>query len=190
MQKILSDIKPAVEVLKNGKNLLYPTDTIWGIGCDATNAQAVESVYRLKQRPDSKSMIILVHSDAMLQQYVEEVPPIAWDIIDLADKPTTIIYPQARNLPENLIAPDGSIAVRMVKSGVIYRLLQQFRKPIVSTSANISGQPSPKTFQDISSDITENIDFILSPELNDSNHAKSSSILKIELNGEIKIIRK
>ncbi len=190
MQKILSDIKSAVEVLKNGQTLLYPTDTIWGIGCDATDARAIEKIYRIKKRPESKSLIILVNTDAMLQQYVEEVPPIAWDIIDLADKPTTIIYPQARNIPENLIAPDGSIAIRMVKTGFVNDVLTRFRKPLVSTSANISGQPSPKTFQDISSEVINSVDAVISPERNSSKTNKSSAILKIELNGEIKIIRK
>jgi L-threonylcarbamoyladenylate synthase len=187
---VFSNINQISELIKEGKTMLYPTDTIWGLGCDATNEKAVNEIYKIKNRPDSKSMIILVNSDAMLQNYVEDVPPLAWDIIDLSDKPTTIIYPKAKNLPQNLVATDGSIAIRMVKDGFVFQLLNKLRVPIVSTSANISGNASPRNFNDIDERIKEAVDIIVSPDLETSSYHKSSSILKLAMNGEIEIIRK
>ena len=188
--KLFSNINQMSTLIDEGKTILYPTDTIWGLGCDATHEKAIDKLYKIKNRPDSKSMIILVNSDAMLQQYVEDVPPLAWDLIDLSEKPTTIIYPQAKNLPKNLIADDGSIAIRMVKSGFVYQLLNKLKKPIVSTSANISGNPAPKTFDDIDEEIKNAVDIIVSPDMEPSQYHKSSAIIKLEMNGEIKIIRK
>jgi len=141
------DIKKACEVLRKGGIILYPTDTIWGIGCDATNEEAVKRIYELKQRDDSKSMLVLLDNPAKLQTYVQEVPDIAWDLIELTDKPLTIIYEGAKNLATNLIAADGSIGIRITNEVFSRELCRQFRKPIVSTSANVSGEPSPGRFR-------------------------------------------
>ncbi|MGE3654986.1 MAG: L-threonylcarbamoyladenylate synthase [Flavobacteriales bacterium] len=184
----MDDINKCIDVLKAGGIILYPTDTVWGIGCDATNEEAVQKIYNLKQREDSKSMIVIVANDAMLQKYVVEVPELAWDIIDLATKPTTIIYPEAKNLARNVISSDKSIAIRVIKDGFCNQLAYKFNKPIVSTSANISTKPTPKNFQEISNEIKNNVDFIVNPQQNKGNE-KPSSIIKIGLKGEIQIIR-
>ena len=139
--------------MREGGVILYPTDTIWGIGCDATNEDAVRRVYEIKQRQDSKAMLVLVDSSVKVDFYVRDVPEVAWDLIDLADKPLTIIYSGARNLAANLLAEDGSVGIRVTNEDFSKRLCQQFRKAIVSTSANISGQPSPKNFSEISEEI-------------------------------------
>jgi L-threonylcarbamoyladenylate synthase len=184
-----NDIKEAVEVLRQGKLILYPTDTIWGIGCDATNPEAVEKVYNLKQRNDSKSMIVLVGSPNMLNIYLDQVPDIAWDLIDVADKPLTIIYPKARNLAKNLIAADGSIGIRVVKHVFCERLLQAFRKPIVSTSANITGEPFPKDFSYISKEILLGVDLVIPKIYDQSKNSVPSGIIQLGPSGEVKIIR-
>ena len=139
--------------MREGGVILYPTDTIWGIGCDATNEDAVRRVYEIKQRQDSKAMLVLVDSSVKVDFYVRDVPEVAWDLIDLADKPLTIIYSGARNLAANLLAEDGSVGIRVTNEDFSKRLCQQFRKAIVSTSANISGQPSPKNFSEISEEV-------------------------------------
>lgn len=184
------DIKKATEVLRNGGVILYPTDTIWGIGCDATNEEAVKRVYEIKQRDDSKSMLVLLDNPVKLQSFVEEVPDIAWDLIDLADKPLTIIYDNARNLAPNLIAEDGSIGIRITDEEFSMKLCQQFRKPIVSTSANISGTPAPALFREISEEIKEAVDYIVEYRQNDNQKAQPSSIMKLSKTGTIEIIRK
>lgn len=184
------DIKKAVEVLKNGGIILYPTDTIWGIGCDATNEEAVKKIYEIKQRDDSKSMLVLLDNPVKLQSFVEEVPDIAWDLIELTDKPLTIIYDGAQNLAPNLIADDGSIGIRITEEEFSLKLCQQFRKPIVSTSANISGTPSPAVFKEISDEIKESVDYIVKYRQNDNQKSKPSSIMKISKSGTIQIIRK
>ena len=140
------EINKCIEILKVGGLILYPTDTVWGIGCDATNEDAVKKIYQLKQREDTKSMIVLVANDAMLNKQVVEVPELAWNIIDIATKPTTIVYPKAKNLAKNLIAENGSIALRMVKEGFVNQLVYRFNKPLVSTSANLSDKPTPTNF--------------------------------------------
>ena len=140
--------------MREGGVILYPTDTIWGIGCDATNEDAVRRVYEIKQRQDSKAMLVLVDSSVKVDFYVRDVPEVAWDLIDLADKPLTIIYSGARNLAANLLAEDGSVGIRVTNEDFSKRLCQQFRKAIVSTSANISGQPSPKNFSEISEEVS------------------------------------
>ena len=140
------DIKKAVEVMKNGGVILYPTDTVWGIGCDATNAEAVAKVYKIKQRDDSKALICLVDSDARLQRYVRNAPEVAWNVMELATKPTTVIFDEAVNLAHNLIAEDGSIAMRITNEEFSKELCYRFQKPIVSTSANISGQPAAQNY--------------------------------------------
>lgn len=184
------DIKKACDVLKKGGIILYPTDTIWGIGCDATNEEAVHRIYELKQRDDSKSMLVLMDNPAKLQAYIKDVPDIAWDLIDLNDKPLTIIYEGAKNLAPNLIAPDGSIGIRITAEKFSMELCRQFRKPIVSTSANISGEPSPSSFSKISPAIKEGVDYIVSYRQKEQIKAQPSGIVKLGKDGAIKIIRK
>ncbi|NLY24515.1 MAG: threonylcarbamoyl-AMP synthase [Bacteroidales bacterium] len=184
------DIKKACEVLRNGGIILYPTDTIWGIGCDATNEEAVNRIYKLKERDDSKSMLVLMDNPAKLQTYIQEVPDIAWDLIDLTDKPLTIIYEDAKNLAANLISTDGTIGIRITDELFSAELCRQFRKPIVSTSANISGEPAPSRFTQISKEIKEGVDYIVTFRQNEHRDAVPSSIVKLGKNGTINIIRK
>lgn len=183
------DIKLALDVLKNGGVILYPTDTIWGLGCDATNAEAVKKVYEIKQRSDSKSMLVLLDNPGYLTYYVKEVPEIAYDLIELADKPLTIIYPGAQKLAENLIAADGSIGIRFPNDDFCKQLIGRFKKPIVSTSANISGKPSPQHFQDIDKEVIEKVDFVVKYRQDDFSPSQPSSIIKLSAKGEIVIIR-
>ena len=169
--------------------ILYPTDTIWGIGCDATNEDAVRRVYEIKQRQDSKAMLVLVDSSVKVDFYVRDVPEVAWDLIELADKPLTIIYSGARNLAANLLAEDGSVGIRVTNEDFSKRLCQQFRKAIVSTSANISGQPSPKNFSEISEEVKSAVDYIVGYRQEEMSNPKPSSIIKLDKGGVIKIIR-
>ena len=175
--------------MREGGVILYPTDTIWGIGCDATNEEAVRRVYEIKQRADSKAMLVLVDSAVKVDFYVQDVPDVAWDLIELADKPLTIIYSGARNLASNLLAEDGSVGIRVTNEAFSKRLCQQFRKAIVSTSANVSGQPSPQNFSEISSEIKEAVDYIVNYRREETDKAKPSSIIKLDKGGVIKIIR-
>ena len=175
--------------MREGGVILYPTDTIWGIGCDATNEDAVRRVYEIKQRQDSKAMLVLVDSSVKVDFYVRDVPEVAWDLIDLADKPLTIIYSGARNLAANLLAEDGSVGIRVTNEDCSKRLCQQFRKAIVSTSANISGQPSPKNFSEISEEVKSAVDYIVGYRQEEMSNPKPSSIIKLDKGGVIKIIR-
>ena len=184
------DIKKAVEVMKNGGVILYPTDTVWGIGCDATNAEAVAKVYKIKQRDDSKALICLVDSDARLQRYVRNAPEVAWNVMELATKPTTVIFDEAVNLAPNLIAEDGSIAMRITNEEFSKELCYRFQKPIVSTSANISGQPAAQNYCDISEELLNAVDYICFSRRQEHKPHTPSSIIKIKNNGEIDIIRK
>ena len=182
------EIIKCLVVLNNGGLILYPTDTVWGIGCDATNPEAIKKIYQLKQREDSKSLICLAADDRMLKNYVKEVPQVALDIIEIADKPTTIIYDDAQNLAPNLIADDGSIAFRIPDSDFCYWLLRKFNKPIVSTSANISGEPTPNSFKEISAPILKGVDYVVN--LHHNKICKNpSSIIKLSNNGLVKVIR-
>ena len=175
--------------MREGGVILYPTDTIWGIGCDATNEDAVRRVYEIKQRQDSKAMLVLVDSSVKVDFYVRDVPEVAWDLIDLADRPLTIIYSGARNLAANLLAEDGSVGIRVTNEDFSKRLCQQFRKAIVSTSANISGQPSPKNFSEISEEVKSAVDYIVGYRQEEISNPKPSSIIKLDKGGVIKIIR-
>ena len=175
--------------MREGGVILYPTDTVWGIGCDATNEDAVRRVYEIKQRQDSKAMLVLVDSSVKVDFYVRDVPEVAWDLIDLADKPLTIIYSGARNLAANLLAEDGSVGIRVTNEEFSKRLCQQFRKAIVSTSANISGQPSPKNFSEISEEVKSAVDYIVGYRQEEMSSPKPSSIIKLGKGGVIKIIR-
>ncbi|MDL2241356.1 threonylcarbamoyl-AMP synthase [Bacteroidales bacterium OttesenSCG-928-L03] len=183
------EIKKACEVLNRGGVILYPTDTIWGIGCDATNEEAVRRVYAIKQRADSKSMLVLLDTSAKLDFYVNEVPDIALDLIELSDKPLTIIYSGAKNLASNLLAEDGSVGIRITDEAFSKRLCQRFRKPLVSTSANISGRPSPAVYPEIEASIIDAVDYVVDHRRNDLARFKPSSILKIGSGGLIQIIR-
>ncbi len=175
--------------MREGGVILYPTDTIWGIGCDATNEDAVRPVYEIKQRQDSKAMLVLVDSSVKVDFYVQDVPEVAWDLIDLADKPLTIIYSGARNLAANLLAEDGSVGIRVTNEDFSKRLCQQFRKAVVSTSANISGQPSPRNFSEISEEVKSAVDYIVGYRQEEMSNPKPSSIIKLDKGGVIKIIR-
>lgn len=184
------DIRNAVETLRRGGLILYPTDTIWGIGCDAANEAAVRRVYELKQRDDSKALICLVDSDARLQRYVRNVPEVAWQLIDCADTPTTLILGGAVNLAPNLIAADGSIGVRITKEAFSKELCFRFQKALVSTSANISGEPSPQNYGDISQEIINGVDYVCFARRQEHKPHKPSSIIKIDEGGQFVIIRK
>ncbi|MEA4918626.1 L-threonylcarbamoyladenylate synthase [Proteiniphilum sp.] len=184
------DIRKACDILKKGGIILYPTDTVWGIGCDATDEEAVKRIYELKQRDDTKSMLVLLDNPSKLQAYVKDVPDIAWDLIELADKPLTIIYDGAKNLASNLVAPDGSIGIRITAETFSMELCRQFRRPIVSTSANISGDPSPSTFSQIGQAIKDGVDYIVTYRQKEQAKSQPSSIIKLERDASIKIIRK
>lgn len=183
------DIRKALDVLRRGGVILYPTDTIWGIGCDATNEEAVRRVYAIKRRDDAKALITLVDSEAKIQGYVREVPDVAWQLIDCCDHPLTLIYDGARNLAPNLLAEDGSVAIRLTREAFSKELCLRFKRPIVSTSANLSGDPSPATFDDIPRAVKDAVDYVCTSRRNDRTPARPSSIIKLAANGEIKIIR-
>ncbi len=183
------DIRQAIDVLNRGGIIAYPTDTIWGLGCDATNADAVRRIYEIKRRDDSKALITLVDSEAKVEFYVKEVPDVAWQLIEVADKPLTIIYDNARNLAPNLIAEDGSIAIRITSEPFSRELCRRFKKAIVSTSANISGEPSPKTFAGISREILNAADYVCTSRRNENAPHTPSSIVKLGVSGEVKVIR-
>lgn len=184
------EVNKAFEVLKNGGLILYPTDTIWGIGCDATNAEAVEKVFKLKGRAEEKSLIVLLDSDSKLQSYIKEVPEIAYDLIEYTENPLTIVYSGAKNLAPNAIAKDGSIGIRIVRHEFCQQLLQRFRKPIISTSANLSGKPSPAIFDDIDETILNGVDYVVNWEQDDRKEKKPSTIMKLEPGGLFSFIRK
>ena len=183
------EINKACEVMQKGGVILYPTDTVWGIGCDATNEEAVKRVFEIKQRADSKAMLVLVDNPVKVEFYVSEVPEVAWDLIDMTTKPLTIIYDGARNLAPNLIAADGSVGIRVTNEEFSRQLCFRFRKAVVSTSANISGQPAPAVFHEISEEIKQAVDYIVDYRREETGHPKPSSIIKLGKRGQIKIIR-
>ena len=188
--KTEDDIKNAVEVLRRGGVILYPTDTVWGIGCDATNADAVARVYKIKRREDSKALICLVDSDARLQRYVRNVPSVAWELFDCVDKPTTVILDEAVNLAPNLVAADGSIGIRITQEAFSKSLCYRFQKAIVSTSANISGEPTAQNYCDISQEIIDAVDCVCWTRRQEHKPHRPSSIIKLGKGGEVEIIRK
>ncbi|MCH5328258.1 MAG: threonylcarbamoyl-AMP synthase [Coprobacter sp.] len=183
------DIKKACEIMQAGGIILYPTDTIWGIGCDATNEEAVKKVYAIKKRTDSKALIVLVDSEPKVDFYVREVPDIAWNLIEVADKPLTIVYSNARNLAPNLLSEDGSAGIRVTREAFSKKLCNRFRKAIVSTSANISGQPAPSNFSEIPEEIKNAVDYIVKYRQDDTDRPAPSSVIKLESNGVIQILR-
>lgn len=182
-------IDAAIKVLKEGGVILYPTDTIWGLGCDATNPEAVEKIFKIKQRSDSKSLITLVADLDMVGRYVKEIPEIAIQLVEVNDKPMTIIYPGAMGLAKNVIAEDGTAGIRIPDNEFCNKLISKFRKAIVSTSANISGNPAPATFDEIPQGIKDAVDFIVAPEFEGSSTHAASQIIKVGLGCEIEIIR-
>jgi L-threonylcarbamoyladenylate synthase len=183
------DIAQALKVLRDGGVILYPTDTIWGLGCDPTNDDAVRRIFSIKSRTDSKSLIILVSSESMLERYVKDVPEAARNIIEVSDKPITIIYPGAKNLSQSVVSADGSVGIRICQDEFCRSLIERFRKPIVSTSANISGETFPENFTQINKKIIESVDYVVHHKRDYRQKKSPSPVIKIESNGTIKIIR-
>ncbi|SFN86194.1 L-threonylcarbamoyladenylate synthase [Bizionia echini] len=184
----MSELYTALENLKQGKTILYPTDTIWGLGCDATNAKAVSKIYAIKNRIESKALICLVSSLNMLKTHIEEIPEAAIHFLETATKPTTIIYNNPKLVATNLIAQDNTLAIRMVHEGFAYELIELFQKPIVSTSANISGQASPKSFKEIHEDILKDVDYVVNLQ-NEKINTKPSTIIKLDKDGNVTVLR-
>lgn len=198
MNDINSEVHNAFEVIKNGGIILYPTDTVWGIGCDATNPEAVKKIYALKQREETKSMIVLMNGERMMYNVFKEIPEVAWQILDLSDpsdselakqKPTTLILDNPRNVAENVIAEDKTLGVRLVKEPFCFKLMERMKKPLVSTSANISGEPTPKSFKEISPEIIKGVDYVVNLH-HEKICDKPSTIIKITNDSQVKIIRK
>lgn len=183
------EVKKAVEVMKKGGVILYPTDTIWGLGCDATNEDAVRKIYAIKQRKDEKSMLVLLDDAGKLTKYVETVPDIAWNILEVSDKPLTIIYPGAQNLAGSLIAEDGSIGIRITRDEFCCNLIRLLARPIVSTSANISGTAWPANFKSIQPALLTLADYVVEYRQNETYKGKPSGIIKLGTGGEVKVIR-
>jgi L-threonylcarbamoyladenylate synthase len=189
MQTIKNEIKKCIDVLRKEGTILYPTDTIWGIGCDATSQKAVEKIYRLKKRVESKSFIILLADMKQISKYVKTVPDIAWDLMENVDRPLTVIYPNAQNLAKNVIAEDQSIAIRIVKNEFCKELIRAYGKPIVSSSANIGGEPAPMVFKCVSKEILDHVDYVVTLYQDVLQEVKPSRIIKLKENGEFHIIR-
>ena len=186
---INAEIHKAFEVIQNGGIILYPTDTVWGIGCDATNAEAVSKIYALKKRAETQSMIVLMNGDRMVHNVFKEVPEVAWQLIELAENPTTLILDDPRNVAANLISADKSLGMRLVKEPFCYKLMERMKKPLVSTSANISGQPTPKSFKEISPEIIKGVDYVVNLH-HEKIAGKSSTIIKLTNDLQVKVIRK
>lgn len=183
------EIQNAFEVIQNGGIILYPTDTVWGIGCDATNADAVAKIYALKQRAETQSMIVLMNGEKMMYNVFREIPEVAWQIIDLSEKPTTLILDNPRNVAANVIGADKTLGIRLVKEPFCYKLMERMKKPLVSTSANISGQPTPKSFAEISPEIINGVDYVVNLH-KDKISGKPSTIIKLTSDSQVRIIRK
>lgn len=184
------DIRDSLIVLKNGGIILYPTDTIWGIGCDATNPVAVEKIFQIKSRSENKSLLILVNGIQMIERYVAEIPDIVYELTSVSDNPLTIIYPSGKNLAPGVCNEDGSVGIRICHDEFCSELINRFRKPIVSTSANFSGKPSPENFSAIEPLVIDSADYVVKYRQNDRQKHSASPVIKIEQNGTIKIIRK
>lgn len=188
-QNIIDEVNESLTILKRGGLLLYPTDTVWGIGCDATNAEAVDKIFALKKRAESKSLICLVSDFKMLNQYIENIPEIAYSILKYADQPTTIIYDDPIRIAENLISEDNTLGIRVVEDGFCKALIKKLGKPLVSTSANISGEKTPMRYPEISQPILEGVDYIVNLQRKHKS-TKSSTIIKLKNNGQVEILRK
>jgi L-threonylcarbamoyladenylate synthase len=183
------DIKKSLNTLRQGGIILYPTDTIWGLGCDPTNIIAVEKIFEIKSRSESKSLIILVDGLSMIERYVETIPEIAYELAEISDTPLTIIYPKGKNLATGVCGEDNSIAIRICHDEFCNELINRFRKPIVSTSANLSGKPSPANFNEIENPVIEKVDFVVNYRQNDKSKYLASPVIKVNQDGTIKIIR-
>ena len=183
------EIQNAYEIIQQGGIILYPTDTVWGIGCDAINSEAVAKIYKLKQRAETQSMICLMNGEKMMYNVFKEIPEVAWQIIDLSDKPTTLILDNPRNVASNLIASDSTLGIRIVKEPFCFKLMEKMKKPLVSTSANISGQPTPIAFAAISSEIINGVDYVVNLH-RDKIGGKPSTIIKLTNDSQVKVIRK
>jgi len=188
MENISEEVHKAYEIIKEGGIILYPTDTVWGIGCDDTNPDAVAKIYALKKREESKSMIVLMNGEKMMYNVFKDIPEVAWQILDFSDKPTTLILDLPRNVAANLIAPDKTLGVRIVKDPFCFKLLERMKKPLVSTSANLSGQFAPASFKEITSDILKGVDYVVN--LHRDKIGKPSTIIKLTNDAQVKIIRK
>lgn len=184
-----TEVHNANEIIQNGGIILYPTDTVWGIGCDATNPEAVAKIYKLKQRNDSQSMICLMNGEKMMYNVFKDIPAVAWEILDLSEKPTTLILDKPRNIAPNLIATDNTLGIRIIKEPFCFKLLERMKKPLVSTSANISGQSTPKSFKEISPEIIKGVDYVVNLH-RDKICDKPSTIIKLTNDCQVKIIRK
>lgn len=184
------DLRQALNVLIKGGIILYPTDTIWGLGCDATNQDAVEKIFKIKKRRESKSLIILVNGFTMLERYIRHLPEIAGELLEVSEKPLTIIFPEGKNLAPGVCSDDGSVGIRICNDDFCNKLITRFRKPVISTSANISESPSPSYFSEIDDEIIKSADYVVKYRQTDTNKNTPSSIIKVEDNGVIKIIRK
>lgn len=184
------EVAKALKVIQEGGIILYPTDTIWGIGCDATNTEAIKKVYQLKQRHETKSMIILLDTENKLESYISEVNPLAYDLIEYAENPLTLIMPGAKNLSPAIISSDGSIGIRISKHPFCQQLIQRMRKPLVSTSANISGKPSPQYFAQIDDEIINGVDYVVDIDQHDMEIKNPSTIMRLAPNGSFEFIRK
>ena len=189
MENLNQEIHNAYEIIKEGGIILYPTDTVWGIGCDATNPEAVAKIYKLKKRAETQSMIVLMNGEKMMYNVFKDIPEVAWQLIDLSENPTTLILDNPRNVAPNLISQDKSLGIRIVKEPFCFKLMEKMRKPLVSTSANISGQPTPIAFKDINPEIIKGVDYIVNLD-RDKIGGKPSTIIKLTNDSKVKIIRK
>ncbi|TBW28450.1 L-threonylcarbamoyladenylate synthase [Gramella sp. KN1008] len=189
MERIDQEIRNCLDVIKKGGLILYPTDTVWGIGCDATNAEAIDRIYKLKKREESKALICLVSNFKMLEQYVEDVPEMAYDILKYAKKPTTVIYDKPIRIAENLVGDDDTLGIRVVRDKFCSELIKKMRRPLVSTSANISGQPTPQSFDQITPQILKGVDYVVNLQRSKKS-PKPSAIIKLSNDGQVKVIRK
>ena len=189
MSDINAEVHKAFEVIQNGGIILYPTDTVWGIGCDATNTEAIKKIYALKQREETKSMIVLMNGEKMMYNVFKDIPEVAWQILDLSEKPTTLILDNPRNVAANIIAEDKTLGVRIVKEPFCFKLMERMKKPLVSTSANITGMFTPKTFKEISPEIIKGIDYVVNLH-HEKICDKPSTIIKLTSDSQVKIIRK
>ena len=183
------EIQNAYEIIQKGGIILYPTDTVWGIGCDATNAEAVAKIDKLKKRAETQSMIVLMNGEKMIYNVFKEIPEVAWQIIDLSENPTTLVLDKPRNVAPNLIAPDQTLGIRIVKEPFCFKLMEKMKKPLVSTSANISGQPTPKSFKEISPEIIKGVDYVVNLH-REKIAGKPSTIIKLTNDSQVKVIRK
>jgi len=186
---INQEVFNAFEVIKNGGIILYPTDTVWGIGCDATNPEAVAKIYQLKKRAETQSMICLMNGEKMMYNVFKEIPEVGWQILDLSENPTTLVLDNPRNVAPNLIAPDKTLGIRLVKEPFCFKLMERMKKPLVSTSANISGEPTPKSFKEISPEIIKGVDYVVNLH-HEKIAGKPSTIIKLTSDAQVKVIRK